>query len=142
MKTEKIAFDCALSAIQKGNPYPMLSEKTEFPSESLELSWRRKADYMLDTLNSIQSGNVSVSLADRVKEIFVSNSETKNIDLAKAQLSRLLASCSSDSDDKYVEFLRRIVPAEDIPPTVADARRHRVHVAAYVQTLMNEIPNV
>jgi hypothetical protein len=141
MHSEKIPFDHALSAIREGNPWPMLSDRTEFPSEPFKSAWRQKAIAMVEALDSIYSRNFSIRIADEIERIYVSDPDTKNLERAKRFLTQTLSFCNSVTDEAYSEFLSGIIPSRDVAEAIPQSRRYSEHVAAHIKTLLENLPH-
>jgi hypothetical protein len=133
---ETISFDRALSAIREGNPFPMLSKRVRFPSEPMRLLWFKKASAVRETLDSVDTGSVSFPLAKEVRRIFIDDADTRNIELAKKCLRKLLAKCGAMSDEQYAEGLVGIAPKEEIPEAVRRSRACQDQVADYIKQLL------
>ena len=139
MNQEPISFDRAKGAMREGNPWPMLSERTQFPSENAKRQWQQKAAIMQELLDSVRGRYWSKGTADQVNQIFVSDSDTRNLPLAKRFLQNILVSCRSVSDEDYRNFLSEFVPAADVADAVVRSREHQNAVAAHIEKLINEL---
>jgi|ERR1022692_1004450 hypothetical protein len=139
MNSQKIPFDRARAALKQGNPYPFLSRKVEFPSGVLPEVWLRKAEAMFETLESVRTPNVSIRVANAVKEVFVSDPETKNVGLAKKFFGDLIAGYERSSDEDYALFLAAFLPGEQIDEAVATTRENLDHAAAHIRALVKEL---
>ena len=117
----------------------MLSDRTQYPSESVRSASRQKALAVLEMLDSIRSGNFSKRLADEIKQTFVSDPDTKNLQLAKRFLTQLRSACDAVTDEDYAEFLNGFISSEDIADAVARSRQNSNGVAAHIQALLDEV---
>lgn len=136
---EPVSFDHALSGIRDGNPRPVLSDQTQFPSEGARSAWHQKALAMLETLDLIRSHAFSTRLADKIKQIFVSDPDTRNPELAKRFLTQLHSFCGAVTEKDYADFLTDLIPSGEITEAVARSQRYSDSVAAHVQQLLGEI---
>ena len=125
---------------EDGNPRPMLSDRTQFPSEEAKSIWRQKAALLFEVRDDVQRRKYSAKLADRIKNILVDDPETKNLVLAKSWLKQTLAACHQVDDETYANFLRESGTADNVDDAVIRSRNYKDSVATHIRGIFDSLP--
>ena len=125
---------------EDGNPRPMLSDRTQFPSEEAKSIWRRKAALLFEVRDDVKHRIYSANLADRIKNILVDDPETTNLALAKSWLEQTLAACHQVDDETYADFLSESDTADNVEEAVIRSRNYSDSVATHIRAILDSLP--